>query len=1176
MSKREWTKNQQTAIDARGQQVLVSAAAGSGKTAVLTERVKNILSDEADICLPTEILVVTFTKAAAAEMRERIGKALKDEMKNNPSKKLFLKKQLNLLPSADICTMDSFCAKVVRENFNFANISSDFQIIEKSDAETLKKECVAEVLEELYKNEDAAFSLLKTFFTNERSDEQLEKVILKLCFFSEAYPSPEKWLSEVAESFNPLLDINKTVFAEQMYSYFDMMLDYWQQKIKSYLKQLKEEINEENDYTNIADNNIAILDSLIKASKDKNWDDLIIGMRENPIVKYTSPRNANPLYKALNEVMGGCRDELNDLLEKGLPTSVEHKKDCEMLYPVVKKLCEAVNMFSRKLSSRKQELNSYDFYDILHKCIDLLVVFNDDGTVSKTDLAEELTEKYKEILIDEYQDTNEAQNILFEMISRDKRNFYCVGDVKQSIYRFRRATPALFMDLKDSLPVFDGKLNKPTQIILEKNFRSRNDVTQCVNFIFSHIMSKKMGDIRYDENEYLYCGAEYPETGKENIELHLLDSTALSSEESVQREARYIAKYIKNTVESGALVKGEDGLRPVKYDDFCIIARSLKNVSGVYSEALAELGISSAFEGDEIDPNTKEISLLISLIKAVNNPLLDVPLVSVMLSPIFGFTSDELAEIRLINKKCDFYTCVLKYAEENEKAKYFIRKLDFYRNMAASYPIYDFVKLLVDDTAITEIFVSTNKASERYKAIQSVLKSAENFSAAGRYGLSSYVRYLDSVIANEALSGVGAAVSSGVKIMTIHKSKGLEFPYVILANCGKAFNFLDTKEPLLVSREAGVGLKIRDDKNFTKYNTLSSLANDKALKIGEVSEELRILYVALTRAKENLIFMCSVNAKTSFERISSPLYYYDEGGKRRFNPFSVFKYQSYSEWICSALVFHEKAKELREYLGMTTTEKLDNSFSLKIFIEKDVSSDEKEEEKAEEQIAEVNYALLEQIKERAEYVYPYDELSTILAKINASSVEKHIANREFFASRKPKFATEKTTGAKRGTVIHKFLELCDFKNAYKDFEGEISRLLSEFKLTEDEISVIDKLDIGKFFNEDVGKRLLKSNKVYKEYEFSVLKNAGEFYPELPENLKAEKIVVQGKFDCAFIEADGAVLIDYKTDKITDEEALVSIYKGQLEIYKAALEECIDVPVKEAYIYSFKIGKFIKI
>ena len=1176
MSKRAWTKNQQAAIDARGEQVLVSAAAGSGKTAVLTERVKNILSDEENPCSPTEILVATFTKAAAGEMRERIAKALKDEIKNNPSKKVYLKKQINLLPTADICTMDSFCAKIVRENFNLAEISSDFQIIEKSDLEVLKKQCISEVLDELYENEDDSFSVLKSFFMNERDDSRLEDIILKLCFFSEAYPSPQKWLNEVTESFNPELDINETVFAKQMYSYFELMFDYWQQNMKKLLKLLVEDINEENDFTAIARNNIDLLDKFIWDCKERRWDDLVNGMRENPIVKYSKSNFKGSYYKNLNAVMGECKKEIDGIISKGLPTSSEHKEDCDLLYPVVKKLCEAVTMFSQKLIAKKQELNSYDFYDILHKCIDLLVEFNSDGTVSKTEFAKELTEKYKEILIDEYQDTNEAQNILFEIISRDKKNFYCVGDVKQSIYRFRRATPTLFMDLKAQLPVYDGTFNKPTQIILEKNFRSRNDITQCVNFIFSQLMSKEIGDIKYDENEYLHCGAEYPESSGEKVELHILDSVSLSAEESHIREAEYIAKFIKNTVERGALVKGENGMRPARYDDFCIIARSFKGNLDNFTDALSELGIPSVFEGEEINSKSKEISLLISLIKAINNPLLDVPLVSIMLSPLFGFTTDELAEIRLIDKKSDIYTCVLEYAKESEKAKFFVRKLDFYRNIAASYPIYDFVKLLVDDSAISEIYMSTDNGKERYNSIQSVLKTAENFSNTGRYGLASYVRYLDSVIQNNALSNGSASASTGVKLMTIHKSKGLEFPYVILANCAKSFNFRETTEPLLVSREVGVGLKIRDDKKFTKYDTLSTIANEKALKISGVSEELRILYVALTRAKENLVFVCSVNSQKSKERISAPLCFYDEDAKRRFNPFSVYKYMNFSEWICSAFIFHEQAKPLREYVGMTTTKKLEDSFNLKVNIETGCDLTEIGEEQQEEIEAEVNYDLLEQIKERAEYIYPYDELSTVLAKINASSVEKHIARREFFASKKPKFVNEKATGAKRGTVVHKFLELCDFKNAYENFDNEISRLLSEFKLTEDEISVIDKLDIEKFFNDDVGQRLLKSNGVYKEYEFSVLKNAGEFYPELPEKLKDEKIVVQGKFDCAFIEPDGAVLIDYKTDKITDEETLISIYKGQLDVYKAALEECIEIPVKETYIYSFKIGKFIKI
>ncbi|MBE6747598.1 MAG: hypothetical protein E7557_00005, partial [Ruminococcaceae bacterium] len=350
--------------------------------------------------------------------------------------------------------------------------------------------------------------------------------------------------------------------------------------------------------------------------------------------------------------------------------------------------------------------------------------------------------------------------------------------------------------------------------------------------------------------------------------------------------------------------------------------------------------------------------------------------------------------------------------------------------------------------------------------------------------------------------------------------------------------------------------------------------SEKMIKLSDKSEELRILYVALTRAKEHLVLICPINSKTGKERIANGVYLKDENGRMYLPPFSIYKQQSYSEWLCSALVRHESAKEFREYLGMETTEFFTSDFDLKVVV--NVNDDDLSENQAETELSRVpfNLNLLEEIKEKAQFIYPYDELSTVLAKLNASSVEKHVAQRAFFASKKPKFVEEKVTGAKKGTAVHKFFELCDFNNASQDLDGEISRLVAEYKLTESEASVIDEMDTKTFFNQDVAKRLLKSDTVYKEYEFSVLKNAGEFYPDLPENLKNEQIVIQGKFDCAFLEPDGAVLIDYKTDKITDEETLVSIYKGQLDIYKSALEECIEIPVKEVYLYSFKMGKFI--
>ena len=1174
---REWTENQKRAIKARGHQCLISAAAGSGKTAVLTERVKNILCDTENRCSSSEILVVTFTKAAAGEMRERIGKALKAELKKKTDNASFLREQLALLPAADICTIDAFCAKIVRENSHLAGVSADFRVIDDNDHTVLKNESVAEVLDFLYDNEDDSFAALKSFFLSERDGKALERVIIDLYDFSRTYPSSEKWLEEITEYFNPEKELNLTPFAKASYKYFELLLDYYVAILIKMRGLIIEDVNEENDFTDLVRDNIENLKKLLLACREERWDDFITQLKTEPIAKYPKSPSGE-YYKPTNAIMGECKKALDEILLKSLPTVNENKEDCEKLYPIVKKLVEAINMFSKKLSEKKAELNLFSFDDILHKAIDLLVLFDEDGNPQKTELAKEISRKYKEILIDEYQDTNEAQNILFEMVSDNKNNFYCVGDVKQSIYRFRHASPALFMKLKDALPLSEEEFNKPAQIILEKNFRSRECVTECVNYIFSKLMTKDIGEIKYNENEYLYYGGTYKDEKKAEAELHVLDYVTLNAEAAIQNEATYIAKYIKNAVETGVLVKGEDeALRPARYDDFCVLLRSPKGKAKVYSDALSELGIPSEFENNKINCEAKEIQLLTALIKAVSNPLMDIPLVSVMLSPLFGFTADEVAEIRLVNKNSDLYTCLLEYAKTNEKAKLFVQKLDFYRSIASAYPIYDFVKLLVDDTALAEIFLSTSNGDERYQAIKSFLNCAETYTADGRYGLSGFIRYLDSVIQNNALTKSNTTSLGGVKIMSIHKSKGLEFPFVILANCSKGVNLQDSYGSLTVSREIGLGIKIRDDEKFTTYGTLSSFAGEKAIKIGSMSEELRILYVALTRAKEHLVLVCSVTSEKAKQRIANSFYIMDENDNSFLHPYEVYNAKSLTEWLCSAMLYHKDADSLREYVNVKTTRIMPSNFSLKVVIEGvSEAAVESVENDIEEQSAPVNDALLSKIKERAEYVYPYDALSTVLAKISASSVENHIASRAFFATKKPSFIEEEVSGKDKGKAVHKFFELCDFNNALADFKGELQNLLNDFKLTELEASLVDESYVSLFFESDVAKRLLASSSVLREYEFTVLRNAGDFYPELPSELKNEQIVIQGKLDCAFFEDDGAVLIDYKTDKIADEAVLVEIYKNQLEVYKTALEECMNCTVKESYLYSFKLNKFIKV
>ncbi len=1174
---REWTKNQKKAIDVRGRQALISAAAGSGKTAVLTERVKNILCDEQNPCSATEILVVTYTKAAAGEMRERTSKALKAEIKKNPHNKIRLKKELTLLPSADICTMDSFCAKIVRENFHLAKISSDFTMLDESEHTVLKNEVVTEVLEEFYEENDDTFNKLRSFFVTDRGDKEFEDVIINLQEFSMAYPSPEFWLDSVAEYFNPDIPVSETIFSKELFLYLEKLFDYYKTVIKRTLKTATDGAQIFDDFTEIANKTLTNLEELYRYAKNKDYDKLVSLLYDAPIVNYPRISGKYSVYKATNDLIKDCKAEVENLLNGGLPSVTDNKKDMELLFPLVNKLTEVIKAFSKRLLERKEQENAYSFFDILHKCIDVLVRFNPDGTYAKTALSEELSQKYKEILIDEYQDTNEAQNMIFQAISRNKTNFYCVGDVKQSIYRFRLASPKLFMTLKDELPLFNESENGGTQIILEQNFRSRKGVTECVNYIFSKIMSRETGEIDYNEKEYLNCGAKYEEVTEPEVELHVINSLKKKSSETLNDEAEYVAKYIRDTVKSGVKVKDGEVYRPSRYDDFAVILRATKKKAQIYADALCKLGIPSVFENQEVNTQSKEISLFVSLIKTVSNPLIDIPLVSVMMSALFGFTIEEVSEIRLINKKTDFYTCLLEYAKTNIKAEKFLRKLDFYRNVSLSYPIYDFVKLLADDTAIKEIFLSANNGEERLNGINSVLNCAKSFTDSGKYGLSEFIRYLDSFVESASLKSSNSEKSSGVRIMSVHKSKGLEFPFVILADCSKGKNNSDAIGDLLVARETGIGMKIRDDENFTKYGTISSIATERVIKSANVSEELRILYVALTRAKEHLVFICSVKSQKSLERLANTMFLKNEERNEYYlHPYAVYLAKNYSDLILSSLLLHPDATELREFAGCKTTFLIDANFKLKTVIANVDENSECEKDGFTEEIKSVNQELLKTISERTEYIYKYDDLSSVLAKRSASSVERHISNKQFFASKKPKFIDETITGALKGTAVHKFLELCDFEKANFDLESEIQRLLNDFLLTEKEISVLDKIAVTAFLNSSVGKRLLKSNKVLKEYEFSVLRDAGEFYPDLNDELKNEKIVIQGKLDCAFFEDDGVVLIDYKTDNTENEEQLISVYSPQLAVYKSALSECVGKCVKETYIYSFKMKKFIKV
>ncbi len=1172
---RSWTDNQKKAIEARNMQVLVSAAAGSGKTSVLTERVKRILCDTKNPCSVSEILVVTFTRAAANEMSERIYKAISAEIENNDENADYLRRQMTLLPTADICTIDSFCAKIVRENFHLADVGADFKILDEKDEKELMKYAMKEVVDALYQENNPDFIALSEMFVDERDDVKLEEIIENLYTYSRSYPSPFLWLDEVAEEFSPDNDPLKSKWVEYICKFLSMFADFHYHRLRRCSALLQEDLNVHPDYLDRFEKSAEGLLILKELADKKEWDSLVLLIREGLVYKVNMTGKKNKIDKELkafaDKVFQNFEDNADSIVDHTLPLVSEHKLDCEKLYPIVKILTQAVKRLTRVLDERKKERNFYGFDDILHKAIDLLIDFS-KGVPEKTALAQELTGKYKEILIDEYQDTNKAQNSIFEIISRDRTNLYTVGDVKQSIYGFRLASPDLFISLKDSLTPYDGSV-KPSKIILENNFRSREGITKAVNAVFSSIMSREMGEIEYGEDEYLNYSASFP--GKPTPDVELICVNADKKAENAPTEPETVAKYIRSIHDSGVEIKAGDKTRKVRWGDFCVLLRSAKGKAGAYEEALRKLSVPVSASSDSDASLSKEIQFLVSLVKVVNNPLIDIPLISVLLSPIYGFTADELSEIRRINKKSDFYPCLVKYAQESQKAKHFIEKLNLYRNISATYPVDEFVDFIITDTAVSDVYYVLGEGDLRKSNVKGFLKLAKDFCESGRTGLSDFIRYIDIAAEKEGIKTLSGGISddNSVKIMSIHKSKGLEFPYVLIADCSKNINKQDAYKTVAVSRETGVGMKIRDDSLFTRYHTLSSTATEKAVLFSNVSEELRVLYVAMTRAKEHLTFFINVADSGLLTKVKQNHLLGESG--RPLHPYGVFRAASAAEWILSCLSEHQDGEIIRKLCGIPLerfSEKTDFRFDCSYIESKDqaLSSVSRDDDNVKPDLE-----LLEDIKARLEYSYPYDS-SGILAKRTASSTETTRKKREYFGTAKPHFLNEKMSGADRGTAVHKFLELCDFKVASNDIEQEKLRLISKGLVTNEEMEVLDASAVESFFNSSVGSRLLSSSEVLKEYEFAILKDAVDMYENVPETAKTEKIVVQGKLDCAFKEEDGYVLIDYKTDNVTDENHYVSVYKNQLEIYADALYQCTEIPVKEIYIYSFRLKKFIKI
>lgn len=1156
----QWTPQQHDAITASGRNILVSAAAGSGKTAVLVERVIRMITDPNHPVDIDRLLIVTFTNAAAAEMRYRISKSLNARIKENPAES-FYRKQLSLLPNARICTIDAFCTNLVKEHFYDLSINQDFSLLDESELQLLEDTVINEVLDELFSEGDRDFMSLIESFTTPNNDKPVINAVKKLLRFIYAQPFPYYWLDTAVKKYSPDIPFGDSVWYGYIRTQLDHLFDLGIRLVKQNISLIDFEDEKLNvKFTEVFEDDLSEF-TRFKTAYERSWNDFV-NQREASFMRLPSSAKVD---KSIAGILKSNRDIYKKLLTAEIPSffiSDEngYTEDMKILTGQLSALVKLVKTVDSRLMEEKKERNTYSFSDIEHFAIELLFSQDDDGSIIKTPLADELSSHFYEILVDEYQDTNEAQDLLFTYLSNEK-NLFTVGDMKQSIYRFRLAMPNIFNERKKSYQTYDPSDHETaSKIILDRNFRSRKDICSYVNFVFSNLMSEELGEIDYNEEEYLNCGADYKKAVAASAQIKIL--TGVKGEDTDRKEAAYIARTIMEKVNSGELIKDGDSYRPVRFGDFAILMRSLKNHINNYSEVLTDYGIPVVCDNSTNLFENNEIKMLLSLLKAINNPMQDIPLLATMMSPFYSFTADEMAEIKINAKGGSLYTGV--FQSDNPKVMDFVRQLSDLKKISVTMSVSGFIRYLVEETGMVAYINAMGNARQRYQNIIKLISFAENFDKGINVGLTAFIRYIDKIIESDKSvdSAPLAAVSEdAVKIMSVHHSKGLEFPICIFAGTNRTYNKSDLNDKLLLNTQYGLGMKCHNEEKMYQYKSIPYAVIKDKNTTELMSENLRVLYVAMTRAKEQFItFITCDNLESKIKRLSSNII---DG---RISPYLCRKISCDADLFLMCALMHQDGGELRNYTDSRISA-VENDFPLRIDVISDHSDGETKPPEIE--LKEPDENIIRQIDEKLRYSYNRKELESLSAKLTASSLDSADAGFEYITSSKPAFMNKTgLTAAQRGTAMHTFMQFCSYENARDNLEKEIARLSDNGFITPQQADCLDRKRIQEFFSGSFSNRMFGSDRIYREIKVSSFVNANEVYNTDFD----DKILIQGIADCVFEENGELVLLDYKTDRVKTEEELLERYKKQIMFYKTAVAKTLNKPVKEALLYSFYLGK----
>ena len=1168
MSRFELTPDQKNAVYSRGSSLLVSAAAGSGKTRVLTERLMAYVTDKKAPKDISSFLIITYTRAAAAELRSRILDELSLRSAEEPENRR-LRRQTTLCYRAQIGTIHSFCTQILREYCHKAGLTPDFRVGDEDKCAELKEKALDKALENAYEHiaEDSDFAALVDSVGAGRDDSRLARTVLGLNEKMQSHPYPEKWAASQLASLDVsgLTDAGKTVWGLELMATARQTSLYWLGRLESVFSLLRsDEIENAPIISAYGDSLCETMDALrgfIRAL-DRSWDEVenllpIPFPRLKPLRKYDFEERKNALVSARE----GCIKACKNLCAIFDAPSEKLLLELSATAPAMRALIKLTLEFDRLYSAEKKRLNLLDFSDLEHFAVKLL---SDPETGEPTKTALAVSRRYAEIMVDEYQDVNAVQNLIFRCISRGGNNVFMVGDVKQSVYRFRLADPSIFIEKYHNYKeLVSAEDTEPKKILLQSNFRSDGNILGACNHVFRNLMSEALGEISYgDDAALIHPDPAQPSRGKAALTV-LAVPQAEDGEERPDKtylEAKMVARQIRQLVGSGETILDNGAERPVRYGDIAILLRSPNTAGAAFRRALFEAGVPVFAEQGGGFFTSPEILTAISLLSVIDNPHRDIPLASVLSSPVFGFTADELSLIRVFDRDGDFYSALTKAAEVDEKCLAFLDTLREFRVLTEDIDVYELLCVIYDRLALTAVCSATPGGSVCSGNLMLLLEYAAKFEENGYRGLFGFLKQLKRMEerGEEPVSGSGSSGNT-VSIMSIHKSKGLEFPVVFLANTSREFNKMDLRSPVLIHPELGLGCKLTDTERGIEYPTLARRAVASRLNFEMLSEEMRVLYVAMTRAKERLYISCASKDPAALieklsENISAPM-----------SPETLKALPSMAHWLISAALIENGG-----LLTLRTEEPVP-----------DVTSDTPAPDALEALCEAPDEAELAELKRVLNWKYRFEYAAKLPSKLTATSLPQDdedtggetIAKERAFSFRLPDFAGDDRplTGSERGVATHIVMQFIDFEktSGLEKIEYEIKRIKALGQLSERQAKAVDRASILGFFASETGRRITAAEAVHREKRFSLLCPAGVFFPEGGN----ESVLLQGVVDCCIEEKGSLVIIDYKTDHVTKDtlQDATGHYKKQMLAYAYAMSRIFEKPVSSCLLCFLRAG-----